>query len=339
MKSYGLTDIDAQGVEALIEQFRSRALSGEHPDGLCEAALLSDCLPLGLRSELRRLRTLESAAALLLRGFAVDDVALGPTPEHWRSVARDHLATREEAYAILVAGVLGDIFGWRTQQDGRIVHNVLPIREDEEEQLGSGSAEELWWHTEDAFHAHRADYIVLLCLRNPYGAVTTYATVDGAALSAEHKALLREPAYSILPDNSHLPRNNSASGETDDRSSQAYDSIVEMAAAPVLLPVLFGDPQDPYARLDPYFMRSFASQEHEAAFNELCSQLSARIEHVVLEPGDLLILDNYRAVHGRKPFKARFDGTDRWLKRLNVARDLRPSRALRGGAQERVVYG
>jgi hypothetical protein len=24
-------------------------------------------------------------------------------------------------------------------------------------------------------------------------------------------------------------------------------------------------------------------------------------------------------VHGRVPFKARFDGTDRWLKRINVA--------------------
>jgi hypothetical protein len=34
-------------------------------------------------------------------------------------------------------------------------------------------------------------------------------------------------------------------------------------------------------------------------------------------------------VHGRKPFKARHDGTDRWLKRLDVTLDLRKSRAAR----------
>lgn len=42
-------------------------------------------------------------------------------------------------------------------------------------------------------------------------------------------------------------------------------------------------------------------------------------------------LDNCRIVHERKPFKARHDGTDRWLKRLNVACDLRKSRSSRFG--------
>jgi len=34
-------------------------------------------------------------------------------------------------------------------------------------------------------------------------------------------------------------------------------------------------------------------------------------------------------VHGRKPFTARFDGTDRWLKRVCITRDLRKSRDAR----------
>jgi hypothetical protein len=42
-------------------------------------------------------------------------------------------------------------------------------------------------------------------------------------------------------------------------------------------------------------------------------------------------------VHGRKPFRARFDGADRWLKRLNVARDLRKSRAVRQHADARTI--
>jgi hypothetical protein len=43
-------------------------------------------------------------------------------------------------------------------------------------------------------------------------------------------------------------------------------------------------------------------------------------------------------VHGRKPFRARFDGTDRWLRRLNVAVDLRKSRKFRLTADSRVIY-
>jgi hypothetical protein len=37
-----------------------------------------------------------------------------------------------------------------------------------------------------------------------------------------------------------------------------------------------------------------------------------------LRPGQLLLIDNDVAVHGRAPFTARYDGTDRWLKRVNI---------------------
>ena len=52
---------------------------------------------------------------------------------------------------------------------------------------------------------------------------------------------------------------------------------------------------------------------------------------VVLEPGDLLVIDNNVAVHGRSPFVAKFDGTDRWLQRTFVVADLAPSAADRTG--------
>ncbi len=35
--------------------------------------------------------------------------------------------------------------------------------------------------------------------------------------------------------------------------------------------------------------------------------------------------------------EVRFDGTDRWLKRINVARDLRKSRAVRKAPASRVI--
>ena len=52
---------------------------------------------------------------------------------------------------------------------------------------------------------------------------------------------------------------------------------------------------------------------------------------VTLEAGDLLVVDNAVAVHGRSSFPARFDGTDRWLQRAFVVPDLAPSADERDG--------
>ncbi|MBK6763531.1 MAG: TauD/TfdA family dioxygenase [Micrococcales bacterium] len=42
---------------------------------------------------------------------------------------------------------------------------------------------------------------------------------------------------------------------------------------------------------------------------------------MTLKAGDLLVVDNDVAVHGRTPFTPRFDGTDRWLQRTFVVAD------------------
>ncbi|HRE02697.1 MAG TPA: TauD/TfdA family dioxygenase, partial [Ilumatobacteraceae bacterium] len=60
---------------------------------------------------------------------------------------------------------------------------------------------------------------------------------------------------------------------------------------------------------------------------------------VLLEPGDLLIVDNSMVVHGRSPFTPRFDGTDRWLQRAFVVDDLAPSAAERDGRVITTVFG
>ncbi|WP_248963652.1 TauD/TfdA family dioxygenase [Sphaerisporangium perillae] len=52
-----------------------------------------------------------------------------------------------------------------------------------------------------------------------------------------------------------------------------------------------------------------------------------------LESGEFCFIDNYRVVHGRKPFGARHDGTDRWLKRINVTATC--GSPGRGGGPER----
>jgi hypothetical protein len=60
----------------------------------------------------------------------------------------------------------------------------------------------------------------------------------------------------------------------------------------------------------------------QSALAALHRAVKTATQHVVLAAGDLLVIDNDRAVHGRTPFTPRYDGTDRWLKRSLVMRAL-----------------
>lgn len=72
-------------------------------------------------------------------------------------------------------------------------------------------------------------------------------------------------------------------------------------------------------------------QAAQKALDELrdCA-IDAAVE-IRLRSGDLLLVDNHRAFHGRTPFRARGDGADRWLLRTFVTKDLSRSEAHRPG--------
>lgn len=307
-----------------------------------QAAVYAQELPRGLRSEMNRFRLREPAGLCLVRGLPVDDGRIGPTPAHWRAKPRPSPTLREDVMFFLLASLLGDPIGWATQQEGYVMHDILPIKGHEQEQLGSGSETLLTWHTEDAFHPYRTDYIVLMCLRNPDGVETTYASMDDVRLDPELVRVLFQERFTIRPDESHLARNRGPLwrdfGAPEALVRRSCTRIDEMNERPEKLAVLFGDPAAPYVRLDPYFMEPPGDEEAARALDALVAALEERITGVALRPGDVLFIDNFRAVHGRKPFRARHDGTDRWLRRLNVTRDLRKSRESRPRPECRVIF-
>src|SRR5690606_35818967 len=84
--------------------------------------------------------------------------------------------------------------------------------------------------------------------------------------------------------------------------------------------LLFGDPESPCLRIDaPYTTAVADDGEAAEALAAIVDELTRAQQDVVVGQGDVLIVDNYRAVHGRRAFLPRFDGTDRWLKRMSVA--------------------
>lgn len=330
---------EIESIRGLLKEITASIDTVEDEGLQSSAAVWAQELPRRVRKHMHDFKLHEPVDALcIISGYPMDQQKIGPTPEHWKNKSGRSRALEEEVLLVLFGSLLGDCIGWSTQQDGFVVHDILPIRGHEGEQLGSGSEQLLWWHTEDAFHPYRGDYLGMLCLRNPDRVATTYAHFDKLPLDAEQIELLFEPHYTIRPDESHLKKNRSNPDQLNGALASAYDHIEEMNTKPEKIAVLFGDRTSPYVRIDPYFMDPVQDNERaQAALDALIRSIDSRIEDVILEAGDFCFIDNFKAVHGRKPFKAHFDGNDRWLKRINITRDLRKSRTSRQQADSRII--
>lgn len=306
------------------------------------APVLARALPTHLLEFLEEFRIGEPSALGMISGLAVDQERIGTTPTHWRDSQVNSPSFPQEIFFLLCGSVLGDVFGWATQQDGRIMHDVLPIKGHEHYEIGSNSLQHLSWHTEDAFHPCRGDYVALMCLRNPDLVETVAGTVSDVNWADVDVEALFEPEFTQMPDNSHRPENATQStGEaTIDRlRARSFRIIQSWNEHPEKRPILFGDRGDPYMALDPYHMKTDGWPERSLrAFRRLCDQIEANLKPVSLRPGDCIFIDNFRAVHGRKSFRPRYDGSDRWLKRLNITRNLRGSRAWRPAPDNRIIY-
>ena len=341
MNQLTLTNKEVSSINETLVEVSSRYDSADDPEFLRCAAFFAHNLPRRVRAFLHDFRTMELPSGIgLISGYPIDEWKIGRTPKHWKCQATVSRTVEEEMLLILFGSLLGEPLGWATQQDGRVIHDVLPIQGHEHEQLGSSSQELLTWHVEDAFHPHRCDYLGMMCLRNRQRVATNVASIDALSLSPEEVEILFQPRFTIWPDESHLKKNRSnQQSEGDDQVDKAYENIERMKTNPEKVPVLFGDQQSPYIRLDPYFMQRLEDDEEgQAALDSLIEKIEAQIHDLILQAGDFVFIDNYRVVHGRKPFVANYDGTDRWLKRINLTRDLRKSRAARPTAESRIIY-
>jgi Fe(II)/alpha-ketoglutarate-dependent arginine beta-hydroxylase len=332
MKKYVLSHDEFIAITDLLKSVVKEYDSAEDERFLLDASLIAQDLPLNLRRFLHNYKQHEDTEpTCLISGYEIDNNRIGRSPKHWKDKRPNAPSLMEEIYFVLCASLIGNPIGWSTQQAGHIVHEIFPIKEHESDQLGFSSKEILEWHTEDAFHPLRGDYIALMCIRNPTHTPTMIASNTDIDFTSDKFKRLFKPVYKIRPDNSHL---QISSG--DEQISDAQKQMHDMNFNPVDIPVLYGDPQNPYWRIDPFFMEIPEEKEDREALNALIEAINKNIKEISLLPGEIFICDNYRVVHGRSPFTANYDGWDRWLKRLNLVIDLRKSRSVRSKGTSRV---
>lgn len=282
----------------------------DDPSWLTEASRRSHDLPVSLRRALAdHRRDSGRTGVFLLSGLPVDESLLAATPTVSGSVQR--AARIPAAMLMLVTHLLGYPVAFRAEKGGAMVQDVVPVPGNEDFQGNEGSVL-LAFHTENAFHDHRPDFVLLFCLRADHDRTAGLRTASirqvFADLDDDVRAALRRRDFVTEPPPSF--------GEGPN------------AVEPLRHAILSGAPEDPDLIVD-FAATSATTTRGAEAMRELWSRL---VEHALthrLVPGDLAIVDNRVTVHGRTAFTPRYDGRDRWLQRTFAVQNLRRSRAHR----------
>lgn len=260
------------------------------------AELAESVLPASLRHHL-----------LALRHHDVDAVvARGLGPAHGTSggaeVRQDpSLLGRGRVWTAAAARVLGQEFTYENENRGSLVHNVRPTSAGAQTQSNASWEVDLSFHTENAFHPLRPDFLVLYCVQAPRNPPATGLCPVGPVLlecTDTELGILRQPRFTFRVVESFL-----AEGADD---------------AQVTTAVVGGSERRPSMR----WHRSLCALDPDAerAAATVRNAIPTHGIDVTLHPGDLLAFANDRMLHGRSKFDAALDGADRWLLRSYVTR-------------------
>jgi L-asparagine oxygenase len=242
-------------------------------------------LPETLTGALSELRNPESkCSAILFRNLPLDASLPGTPVSGERASEKSSFVT--EAILSLATGCLGEVFGYDTERDGELIHNIVPTVRHAQSASSLGYVNDFKLHTEVAYHPRRPDFVALLCLRSDAGknAGTVVADIKEACglLSANDLWLLKSSYFHINPPESFF----------QGRATQV--GLIER------VPLISGSAQYPVACLDfnPGVLElgshatDLSDVSLRGAVDSFEKSLASISKVIYLEPGDLLIVSN-----------------------------------------------
>lgn len=270
------------------------------------------CLPVSMVESLRAFRRYGSpTGGFLLSGCPVFEVPATPGDP----AISAGTTLRAAGVLSIITAVLGDQYGFKPEMSGHLIQDIVPVAGFEQTQQSISSEADLYMHVESAFAEYRPDYVALFCLRadHEHAAGTTLSSIDAILprLPEETAEVLRQPRFKTRVDASFL------------RGIGSADPIY---VGPIR--VLTGNRSRPRIRAD-FAETTGIDSSAQAALDELRQYAAETAVEIRLKSGDLLLVDNHRAFHGRTPFLPRWDGADRWLIRTFATKDLSRSEAHR----------
>ncbi|MFD0769919.1 TauD/TfdA family dioxygenase [Bacillus sp. CGMCC 1.60114] len=302
-----LTDQQKEEVKSLVDSLK---VDLQHMDHFTLNYLerMSHRLPDKVMEQLIQFkREKNSYGTILFRNLPTDS-ELPDTPHDGRPSSQKQTNVSELLSYLFMLN-LGEPIGYADEKNGQIIHDICPIKGKEKNIENSGSKVFFSYHTEDAIHPYKPDYLSLFCLRSDHDekAETETASIIKALelLPGYAIDILRQPLFILRPP---------ASFNSPELSIQTA--------------VLTGNIMKPNLCIHASLMEGI-NEEAQWALTELKNALHKVSIGIVLRPGDLIIIDNHLAAHARTAFTPRYDGKDRWLQRMFAVIDMKNSSASR----------
>ena len=311
-----LTVEECSKIDILAHELLSMGFNNDYRSFFNTAQLYSYKLPERILNELSNFKFHQNLDSLIIRKNPYDDNDIGLTPLDYRSPT-DYSLNKAEIISTLYGILLGQPFSFETQRSGHIYNRIIPSPKlANVANNSSGFNYHFDFHTEDAFHPCRADFMTLTCMRNNEQAVTQISSLRGIEIEEKYKEILFQKIFKIRNNNIHK-------GVSYDYGNQS---------------ILYGSKEEPFLAVNLANMDlNEYSLEVREAINWLIAKLNVNKENIILEQGDCILINNLFAVHGRAKYNAKFDGYGRWLSRAYFSYDLNKSRHFRKSFESRIL--
>lgn len=243
-----------------------------------------------------------------------------------RTPPGNHYHVGETTILSKIQGVMmskmSEMIAYEAEGYGKLYQDILPIYSMASVQTSVGSNTELEIHTEQAFSQLRPDIISLACLRGDINAFTYILPVNRIIknITKKEMELLYQPLWKMGVDIS-FKLHGKEFMEGDIRGPFA---------------ILNGSRDDPQLIFDQDLMFGMTEESQKLIAKIVAIYYQHRITHN-LKPGEIIFIDNRRAVHGRSSFSPNYDGYDRFLIRCFGTLYYEKSREARSPEYPRMI--
>lgn len=318
MTKYSLNSFDNEILDSLVDNIKYTPNENSNLF-IFNASVLSWKLPYDIKYNLQNFKYTSKEGFLLLENVSIDE----NTPE--TPPSNNYFVGEKTKYAKKVAILnqyLGNMISYEGEGYGRLFQDMVPNKLLSNSQTSLGSKVELEIHTEQAFSKLRPDILTLACLKGDENAVTYILPVSIILekMSTYKIQLLKKPLWKIGVDLSFKMN-----------SIEFIDGDIR---GPIS--ILYGDDNDPFLVFDQDLMTGI-NEEAEQLKNEIIDIYYKYRHSYILKPGDILFVDNNRAVHGRSSFTPKYDGTDRFIIRSFITFNLYKSKYARTTNNKRMI--